>query len=294
MGARRPGQRRRAPERNGARAALPTAAGAGDPWQRAGLVAAMLPGLAAVAALVFTWVSVWQVSQELTISQQGQSADRFDRAIERLDDGSANIRRGAVFSLQGVMEDYPRLQPAVISALSEYIHDHASKKPVTPDKAPDIQAALSVLGQRDPAHDRGRAIDLRGVRLDDIDLRRANLGGANLAGAVLSHSNLEGSVLSGADLHGAVLNATVLTGADLSNARLDSARLRAAVLVSADLRNASLHKADLRKADLTDADLGGADLSAAELAGVDGDPPTSQPSATPGSPRPAGPRDAAR
>jgi hypothetical protein len=218
----------------------------------------MLPGLAAVAALIFTWVSVSQVSEGLTISQQGQSADRYDRAIQRLDDNSANIRRGAVFSLQGVMEDYPRLQPAVIYALSEYIRAHASRKPTTTDRAPDLQAALSVLGQRDPAHDGGRTIDLRGVRLDDIDLKGADLSGANLVGAVLAHSNLEHTNLSGADLRRAVLNGTVLTGADLSDARLD--------------------EADLRRADLTGANLSG-------VTGVTGDLPTSQPStgSSPGS-----------
>lgn len=279
----------------------------------------MLPGLAAVAALVFTWVSVSQVSDGLTISQQGQSADRFDRAIERLDDSSANIRRGAVFSLQGVMEDYPRLQPAVVYALSEYVRTRAAKKATTKIGAPDIQAALSVLGRRDPTHDGDRAIDLRGVRLADIDLKGADLSGANLARAVLSHSNLEQTKLTGADLSDAVLDGTVLTGADLSGARLDSARLKSAVLAGADLRKASLHKADLRKADLREVNLNGADLTAADLTGADLDAvhadddttwtrvhrpeedlPTSQPTpgnpSTPavGSPRPSGTQSAAR
>lgn len=276
----------------------------------------MLPGLAAVVALVFTWVSVSQVSDGLTISQQGQSADRFDKAIERLDDSSANIRRGAVFSLQGVMEDYPRLQPAVVYALSEYVRARAARKPTAKSSAPDIQAALSVLGRRDPAHDGDRAIDLRGVRLDDLDLKGADLTGANLARAVLSHSNLENTKLPGADLSGAVLDGTVLTGADLSNSRLDSARLKSAVLAGADLRNASLQKTDLRRADLTDVNLGGANLTAAELAGAvldavhvnddttwtgvhrpEEDLPTSQPtpsSPDPGSPSPTGTQNAAR
>ncbi|WP_199921368.1 pentapeptide repeat-containing protein [Streptomyces bicolor] len=255
---------------------------------RAGLLAALLPGLAAVATLVFTWVSVTQVSEELAISQQGQTADRYDKAIERLDSDSANIRKGAIFSLQGIMEDSPRQQPAVIYALSEYIRTRAAKKPTAGDKAPDIQAALSVLGQRDPAHDRGRTIDLRGVRLDDIDLKEADLSGANLAGAAVTDSDLEDANLSGADLRGAslrgtnltgadlsgtrseeaVLNDAVLAGANLSNARLNSAQLKSAVMTDADLRNAYLHKADLRQANLTDANMDGATLILADLAGA--------------------------
>ncbi|WP_261989605.1 pentapeptide repeat-containing protein [Streptomyces sp. uw30] len=259
----------------------------------------MLPGVAAVATLLFTWVSVSQVSEELTISEQGQIADRYDKAMERLDHGSANIRRGAIFSLQGIMEDSPRQQPAVIYALAEYIRSHAIKKPSKADKAPDIEAALSVLGQRDPAHDGDRPIDLRGVQLAGVDLHGADLSRANLAGAVLSHGNLESAELSGADLRGASLSGTILTGADLSganlgaaalndavlieanlsSARLDSAQLKSADLEKADLRNASLHKTDLREADLTDVKLDGADLTSVRR--PEGDLPTSSPTPTP-------------
>ncbi|MGW6903055.1 pentapeptide repeat-containing protein [Streptomyces sp. NPDC054940] len=267
----------------------------------------MLPGIAAVATLAFTWVSVAQVSEELSISEQGQIAERYDKAMERLDASSANIRRGAIFSLQGIMEDSPRQQPAVIYALSEYIRTHATKKPsrTKTEKAPDIQAALSVLGQRDPAHDGDRPIDLRGVQLAGADLHGADLSRANLADAVLSHGNLEGATLSGADLHGASLKGTLLTGADLtganlggavlndavlieanlSNARLVSAQLKSADLEKADLRNAALHRTDLREADLTDVQLDGAELTGVRRPEGDLPTPSPTPSPTPTTPR---------
>ncbi|MET8559289.1 pentapeptide repeat-containing protein [Streptomyces flaveolus] len=250
LGARRPGQRPRAPERTGSTAGTRAdpAAGPGGWSQRAVLLATLLPGLTAVATLVFTWVSITQVSEELTISEQGQIADRYDKAIERLDDGSANIRRSAVFSLQGIVEDSPRQQPAVIYDLSQYIRTHAAKKATSAEKAPDIQAALSVLGQRDPGHDGDRAIDLRGVHLADVDLKGADLSGALLAGAVFSRGDLEDTKLSGADLRGAALRGTNLHGVDLSRA--------------------NLYKTDLRQADLTEADLRGTDLTGAELTGA--------------------------
>ncbi|MGR6970624.1 pentapeptide repeat-containing protein [Streptomyces cynarae] len=246
----------------------------------------MLPGLAAVAALIFTWVSVTQVSEELTISEQGQIADRYDRALERLDNSSATIRRGAVFSLQGIMEDSPRDQPEVIATLSAHIRTHATKKLPMPEKAPDIQAALFVLAHRDPAHDGAALLDLRGAYLIGASLQGADLSKADLTGAVLTNSDLRDADLSGAVLHraslrqtklegatltGAELTAAALTGADLSGAhltdtRLGSADLKSTALMHADLRNAFLSKADLRHADLTDADLGGAYLAGADLA----------------------------
>jgi uncharacterized protein YjbI with pentapeptide repeats len=255
--------------------------GSGD---RAALVATMLPGLAAVAALVFTWVSVTQVSEELAISKQGQIADRYDKALERLSDNSANIRRGAIFSLQGIMEDSPRQQPAVIDALSGYIRTHATKK-MSAEKAPDVQAALSALGHRNPSQDGDSTINLRGVHLANADLRGVDLTEANLGEAVLSNCNLEGANLSGADLRlawlrqgslkganlaeanlgRAVLNDANMIKAKLSNARLDSAVLKSTVLVNADLRNAYLYEADLQEADLTNADLTNADLTRASL-----------------------------
>ncbi|MFJ9583844.1 pentapeptide repeat-containing protein [Streptomyces acidicola] len=253
------------------------------------MTAAMLPGLAAVAALVFTWVSVTQVSEELTISQQGQIADRYDRALERLNNNSATIRRGAVFSLQGIMEDAPRQQPSVIDALSAYVRAHATKKLSTPEKAPDVQAALFVLTHRDPAHDGGAPLDLRDVYLTGALLQGADLTRANLTGAVLTNADLEGADLSGATLRratlkqtelpdatlaGADLTAATLTeanlrGANLTDARLGSADLRSTTLTHADLRNAYLNKADLRQADLTDADFAGAYLYGANLAGAE-------------------------
>ncbi|MFE6619409.1 pentapeptide repeat-containing protein [Streptomyces sp. NPDC057740] len=247
------------------------------------LLAAVLPGVAAVATLVFTWVSVIQVSEELTISEQGQIADRLDKAMERLEDGSANIRRGAIFSLQGIMEDSPRQQPTVIATLSEYIRSRATKKPAAKtDKAPDIQAALSVLGQRDPTHDGDRPLDLRGVQLAGVDLHGADLSRANLAGAVLSHGNLADTNLSGADLHGASLSGTVLTHADLTGANLRGTVLSDAVLTGANLSDARLQRTDLREADLTDVTLQGADLTGVRR--PEGDLPTSSPSPSPDSP----------
>jgi len=209
----------------------------------------MLPGLAAVAASCFTWISVNQVSEELAISKQGQIADRYDKALERLSGNSANIRRGAIFSMQGIMEDSPREQPAVIDALSGYIRARATKN-LSAEKAPDIQAALSALGHRDPSRDGKATIDLRGMRLRDADLQGVDLTEANLSGAVLSDCNLNGANLSGANLGKAILK-----GADLTDAKLTGANLAGADLTEASLDAAHLDGADLTSVRRPEADL---------------------------------------
>jgi len=171
--------------------------------------------------------------------------------------------------------------------------------------APDVQAALTVLG-RNPWHPGFERIMVG--RSDQIyrrnlDLRHTDLRGSDLAGfqaASLAPSPKpqplgppQRVVLIGADLRRAVLTRAHLPGAQLAGARLDQAwlghavlpgaNLAGAVLVSAALRNAFLNDADLSKADLRnadlseasladvmfhDADLRGADLGADNLAGA--------------------------
>ncbi|WDV56572.1 pentapeptide repeat-containing protein [Streptomyces coeruleorubidus] len=241
-----------------------------------GLVAAMLPGLAAVAALVFTWVSVTQVSNELAISERGQIADRHDKAWRGLSDSSASVRRGAIFALRSIAQDSPREQAAVIDELSAYIRVRATKKLSTTEKAPDIKAALSVLRERDPSHDGNGTIDLRGAKLIDADLHGADLTGANLVGTVLSNCNLEGANLSGANLSRASLRQGTLRGANLTDAVLTGADLAGADLTTANLEAARLEGAK----NLTSVQRPEADL------------PTSGP--TPTSSQPAEQRDAQR
>ena len=101
------------------------------------------------------------------------------------------------------------------------------------DPPADIQAALTVLGRRDPRHDGTTRIDLQRT-----DLAGADLGGARLAGAYLSRTNVRKAYLHEADLGGAWLHDTDLSEADLSGADLRDAFLGGADLVGADLSTA--------------------------------------------------------
>jgi uncharacterized protein YjbI with pentapeptide repeats len=75
-------------------------------------------------------------------------------------------------------------------------------------RAPDIQAAMAMLGRR--AVPPGSTQPLLLAR---TDLRRADLAHANLKGADLVGANLEGAYLSGANLEGACLSGANLEGA---------------------------------------------------------------------------------
>src|SRR6266511_1854323 len=117
-------------------------------------------------------------------------------------------------------------------------------------RAPDVQAALTVLG-------RGRFAD------PDPEAPQLDLSDTDLRRAYLSRADLRRARLYSADLRRARFDDTDLRGATLTRANLQEAHL-----LDANLRDADLHHADLQGADLTDANLEGADLRHANLQGT--------------------------
>src|SRR5262245_29081640 len=73
-----------------------------------------LPGLVAIIAVIFTWISINNTAKatthQLQIADQGQVTDRFNVAVTNLGSTSEDIRPGGVYALRRVMEDSPRDQ----------------------------------------------------------------------------------------------------------------------------------------------------------------------------------------
>ncbi|WP_405467509.1 pentapeptide repeat-containing protein [Streptomyces canus] len=269
-----------------------------------GLLVVSLPGLAALVALLFTWMSVGQTRTELRIAEQGQITNRFNAAVEHLGSPSVDVRLGGLYALQRIMRDSSRDQPAIVSILCGYVRQHALIPANGFDKIneddlfwgrsripSDIQAVLNVLSERSPDRDGGYALDLsntelrlaslggpfRHAILTDTDLRGASLSGADLRDADFSKSNLAQAWLDGArltdawfqetNLKGAKLFGAKLTGADFQDADLREAEVSSPDQVT-DLTNASFFSADLRGAGLEGAKLTNAVLVDADLSGA--------------------------
>ncbi|MER6489254.1 pentapeptide repeat-containing protein [Streptomyces virginiae] len=272
------------------------------------LLAVSLPGLAALGALLFTWMQVGQASKELRISEQGQITNRFNAAVGNLGSSSLDIRLGGIYALQRIMQDSVRDHPTVVSVLAAFAQQHAgsSIKSLAEPRGgaydhvpkPDVRAAIATLARRDPDGDAGTVVDLsstdlRGLRfpgtapialpevsLYQADLRSANLNSANLRQADLRYANLDDAWLEGADLRGAHMAGSSLSVTTLKRANLRGADLSCAGVVMVeggevkradcvDLKDAQLDNADLRDAKLSDADLSGATLTGADLRGAD-------------------------
>ncbi|WP_369142937.1 pentapeptide repeat-containing protein [Streptomyces sp. R44] len=241
------------------------------------LVVAVLPGLAAMVALLFTW-------REVRVTEQGQLTSRFNDAITNLGSPSLDVRFGGIYALERIMQDSPRDQPRVVQVLSAYVRRHASvpatgfvKEPEEPPEGQetpdhrrpptDVTAVVNVLAHRAPRHDGGTQVDwsradLRGLFLTSWavkDLAKVPEGGAfPRERAPFAYVNLEGADLRHADL----------SGIDLRSAFAAEANLSRSSLLRVDLGEADLSLADLSEANVLETNLVGADLSGAILRGT--------------------------
>jgi hypothetical protein len=210
-----------------------------------------------------------QLQDQLAVTRQGQIADRFTRSIDQLGSSKLELRLGGIYGLERIAKERPDdgIRLVVVELLTTFVRQHTGRTARTaPDAAvsagqdvpaPDVQAALTVLGRRTVAAT-DPPLDLHGMVLHGADLRRARLRGADLTGVQLQGAHLEAAELQGA----------VLYLANLRGALLDGARLQWASLVQAQLSGASLDHAQLQGSDLSGADLQTAILFGAQLQGA--------------------------
>ena len=230
-----------------------------------------LAGLVLVVGATATW-------RQVQISRHGQITDRITRAVDQLGNASADVRVGGAYALERVARNSYEDRATVTAVLSTYVRAHAAwsgstgadraAAPVVVGhelswltlRAPDVQAAMTVLGRRPRAHDDEQLF------LSYTDLSKARMADGWWCDLMCRHANLVAARMQRSRLDRADLSDTDLRGAYLFESCLVDATLQRAVLAGADLRGA-----DLRGADLTGADLTGADLTDADLDGVRSD-----------------------
>jgi hypothetical protein len=246
-----------------------------------GNLLALTAGMAAFGALVFTARSFTLQRRALELSQrtfeenarlteQGQVTDRYTKAIEQLGSGNRDVRIGGIYALERIARDSGQDHPTVMEVLAMFVCEHSRLDDI-PDEdgsvalravEADIQAAFTVLGRRNPAHDKSQ------ISLPLTNLKSATLTAARLARANLSYTALVVARLPRADLNRADLNNANLAGANLTDANLSGANLTDANLSGTHLTRANLSGAHLNRANLTRTNLTGADLAGADLTGV--------------------------
>lgn len=188
--------------------------------------------------------------EELRLTREGQVTERFTRAIDQLgnDKGQLSVVLGGIYALERIAKDSPPDRAAIADILSAYIRkrlpgsDHEGYVEPLQRRAPDAQAALTVLGRSPLCDDRVASreaglldlsrTDLRRANLQHARLDRVNLWNARLQGADLRWAHLEGSILESANFgqfepnskrfqHGANLSYANLTGAQLGSGAIN-------------------------------------------------------------------------
>ena len=186
----------------------------------------------------------------IKVTRDGQVTDRFTRAIQQLGSDKPAIRLGAIYALERIALDAHKTHHgSIMQLLPAYVREQAPWPPASPTErkssagklrpATDVQAALTVLGRRNPRRDEPRTQ----LRLSDVDLRGANLRDGHFEDARLRRTHLEGAHLEGTRLERAELRSAHLRGADFEPdpiLELDGAHLEGAHLEGADLRGAKL------------------------------------------------------
>ena len=218
---------------------------------RATLVQAVV-GLVAIGAIAVAWNQYKndrakavserdRFYEELSLTRQGQVAERFTAAIDQLGSNNLELRIGGLYALAGIAEqksnskDQAQAQEAqrtrgrIAGVIAAYIREHANwdaedqkerRVQLLQARFADVQVALLVLddifipGQT--RVDLG-GVDLRGARFGKGDyLRNADLGGAHLEKTDLSGYRLTNALLCGANLRDATVRNTEFKGAQAS------------------------------------------------------------------------------
>ena len=228
-------------------------------------------GLFAAGALIFT-------ARNYMLSREGQVTDRYTKAIEQLGSGNVDVRIGGIYSLERLARDSAKDHPTVMENLATFVREQSGERwpPVDEQSRadvplrmtrPDVQAAVAVIGRRDPKNDR-EAVNLNSADLTGADLTDAELAGAKIDGADFTRANLARANLTGAQLNGANLTRADLTSARLADAWLPGVDFTRAGLIGAQLNGANLAEVTLTDADLLFADLTSANLTSANLTGA--------------------------
>ena len=198
-----------------------------------------LAGLAVLIGVFVAWQQLqsdrMQSQATDTLASQEQVAQAFGQAVEQLGNRHRDVRIGGIYALGEIFKlpnqnpDKPptnpviiRVRPAVFGVLTAYIRTHApwqsdshvchaaaSKLPTLNTRAPDVQAALNVLGARgygapgEPGLYLGHT-DLHNagfyLSFDDTDFSHAELAGANFYNSSLVHASFKDADLCGAKL----------------------------------------------------------------------------------------------
>ncbi len=211
--------------------------------------------------------------KEADIKEQEFITDQINKATELLSTENKKefavieVRLNAIYTLKKIAEDNESAHMKILEILCAYIRGNSPlpdkkskpKKPKTNtqiDKITenyieakklreDIQAALTIIGQRMDWTGSEKLLKMEEQRKYRVDLSHCDLSGAQLYMANLSRSRLFKTDISHSNLAGADLSYADIDKADLSDSILDNTNLIGAHLFSTITRKISIREGDI-------------------------------------------------
>jgi len=198
--------------------------------------------LAQILGGMLVILSLFATEQTFKLSQEGQTSDRYARAISLLGDAKPEIRLGGIFALDRLARQSTEDDSPIIDVLAGYVRTYAPWPPSSEKRRDqDIITILRIIGRRS-ATQRLREqnilnfaeTDLRGLVLDDLDLSGMNFTDAHLERSTLRHTRLKGSFLVGCHLENALVGSP-----DIDQVQIDGACGNAATVLPPSIKKPS-------------------------------------------------------
>jgi hypothetical protein len=204
--------------------------------------------------------------EDQKLHRESQITERFSRAIDHLGAGKLDVQLGGIYALERIAKDSPPDRNTITEVLCAYIRTHSPWPPSLPEqpdakrsiddvpsvrtRAPDVQAAITVLSRRSLIPEGSQPLDLRRVDLrklhfDGLQLGQVDFGNAHLEGSHLPNARLQGARLGDAHLQEAILTNACLKHAHFWRTNLEGANLQGANLDGAEFSNSNLKKTRL-------------------------------------------------
>lgn len=212
-----------------------------------------LVGMAVALGSVAAWRQYSRVNADARVQREQKRddyhLDLIGKASDQLGSRRSDLAIAGLYMLFGLAETSVKHRPLFAHVAATFVSNKSPlpPKPPRPDLeadmsgstyslrnwAPDVQVAVSLLGQHTCTW---YGVDY--TRLRGIDLRKVNLESGHFENVAFTESDLRGARMVRANLAHASLRGSNLSDCDLSMAILEGANLR-----STDLRGSSLRRA---------------------------------------------------
>jgi uncharacterized protein YjbI with pentapeptide repeats len=226
----------------------------------------LLGGLLIIIGLSFTSKQISNSTDQLRLSSESQSSDRYFRAIEQLGSEKLQLRLGAVYALSrlGLDSENAKDQWMVVSVLSAFVKQNTSHNgnvssvPYSKDTGyrppADIQQALRVIGNSNLlfSHLKEWSFDL-----SETDLSGYSLGGLTFTNCMFTRSHMNKTICINSVFKQSVFTKCTMDNGKFTNVNFSGSAMNETSFLKCSLDNVTFDRTYLPFSNFTGAKIVG-------------------------------------